>query len=289
MDAYFVPAVDGVAYGLLLFVVAAGLTLAFGTGGVLNLTHGMLYALGAYAAALLSDGTWTAMAIAVAAGCVAGCGGGALVAALTAPLARRGHLAQAVLTAGLALVCGDFMISLFGPNDLPVAIPAALDSTVDLAGHRYPAYRLVFIVVALAIAVVGRLVLTGTRQGALVRAAVDDPDMVAALGSNPRLIHFAVLTSAGGLAGLAGSLGAPILGPSPHTSDIVLLLSLVIVVLGGLGSIGGALLASVAVGEIQTLGVAVAPALAPYLLFLAMAGALVLRARRSPLGTSRAA
>ncbi|MFJ2650067.1 branched-chain amino acid ABC transporter permease [Streptomyces sp. NPDC087420] len=279
LDAHLIPAVDGVAYGLLLFVVAAGLSLAFGTAGVLNLSHGTLYAIGAYTGAELSDGTWGGLALGLVAGTAAACAAGAGLSAATAPLARRGHLAQALLTFGLALIGGDLLIQLFGADELPVRVPEALDSSVTLLGHRYPAYRLCFIVMAVLLAALGTWVLTRTRVGAAVRAAADDPQMLAATGHNPRAVHTGVLAAAGALAGAAGVLGAPIIGPGPGTSENVLMLSLVVVVLGGLRSLWATFFAAIAVGEVQTLGVSVAPDLAPYLLFAAMAAVLVLRSR----------
>lgn len=279
LDAHLIPAVDGVAFGLLLFVVAAGLSLAFGTAGVLNLSHGTLYAIGAYTGAELSDGTWGGLALGLAAGTAAACVAGAGLSAATAPLARRGHLAQALLTFGLALIGGDLLIQLFGADELPVRVPEALDSSVTLLGHRYPAYRLCFIVMAVLLAAFGTWVLTRTRMGAAVRAAADDPQMLAATGRNPRAVHTGVLAAAGALAGAAGVLGAPIIGPGPGTSENVLMLSLVVVVLGGLRSLWATFFAAIAVGEVQTLGVSLAPDLAPYLLFAAMAAVLVLRSR----------
>ncbi|MFF2234605.1 branched-chain amino acid ABC transporter permease [Streptomyces anulatus] len=279
LDAHLIPAVDGVAFGLLLFVVAAGLSLAFGTAGVLNLSHGTLYAIGAYTGAELSDGTWGGLALGLAAGTAAACVAGAGLSAATAPLARRGHLAQALLTFGLALIGGDLLIQLFGADELPVRVPEALDSSVMLLGHRYPAYRLCFIVMAVLLAAFGTWVLTRTRMGAAVRAAADDPQMLAATGRNPRAVHTGVLAAAGALAGAAGVLGAPIIGPGPGTSENVLMLSLVVVVLGGLRSLWATFFAAVAVGEVQTLGVSLVPDLAPYLLFAAMAAVLVLRSR----------
>ncbi len=277
VDAYLIPTVDGVAYGLLLFTVAAGLTVAFSVGGVLNLAHGSLYALGAYTAAALGNGTWTGLALAVGVGAIVGAAGGGVLAAAVAPLARRGHLAQALLTFGAALVAADLLATLFGPDELPVTIPSGLGVSVTIDGHRYPAYRLGFITVAILLAGLGWLIAARTQVGARVRAAVDDPQMLACLGINPRTVQAGMLAAAGGLAGLAGVLGAPILGPGPGTANTVLLLSLVVVVLGGLGRIPGALVAALAVGLIHTLGVTLAANWAPFLLFAAMAAVLVVR------------
>jgi branched-subunit amino acid ABC-type transport system permease component len=284
LDAYLIPAIDGVAYGLLLFTLAAPLTLVFGAGGVLNLAHGSLYALGAYAAALLSDGSWTSLAFAAAAGTLAGAAGGGLLSAALVPLAGRGHLAQALLTFGVALVTGAALVLAFGPHDLRPAVPAGLDTAVILAGHRYPAYRLAFVAIAAALAGAGWLVLSRSRAGARLRAMVDDPQMLACLGTSPRTVLAAVLTAGGAVAGLVGVLGAPIIGPGPGAADKVLLLSLVIVVVGRLGSVGGAVAAAVMVGQVQSLGVVLAPTAAPYLLFAAMAVALLLRRPRLPIG-----
>ncbi|WP_238014005.1 branched-chain amino acid ABC transporter permease [Dactylosporangium sp. AC04546] len=280
MDAYLIPAVDGVAYGLLLFVVAAGLTLAFGVGDVLNLAHGTLFVFGAYAAAKVSDGSWLSLALAVLVGTAAAGAGGALLSLMLAPISGRGHLAQALLTFGVALVFSRLIVLVFGPDDLPVVVPKSVDRAVDFAGHSYPGYRLAFIGVAALIAVGLWLVVTRTRAGSFVRATVDDRDMVATLGVNPATVRISVLAAGGALAGLAGALGAPIIGPGPRTADLVLLLSLVVVVLGGMGSIGGAFLAAIAVGEIHTLGAAKADfqMFQPFAMFGAMAIVLALRA-----------
>lgn len=279
MGSYLIPVVNGVASGLLLFVVAAGLTLAFGAGGVLNLAHGSFYALGAYAAAVLSDGSWAGLALAIATGAVAGAAAGGLLSVGLAPLARRGHLPQALLTFGVALVVGALLVIAFGPDDLRPVIPASLDQPVSLAGRPFPGYRLAVIGVAAALALAGWLVLTRTRTGARIRAMAADPQMLAGCGSDPRLVLAGVLAAGGALAGFAGAVGAPILGAGPRTGDLVLLLSLIVVVLGGLGSVPGAFLAAIAVGQVRSLGVVLVPELAPYLLFAAMALALLLRYR----------
>ncbi|MGW3890202.1 branched-chain amino acid ABC transporter permease [Micromonospora chokoriensis] len=279
IDPYLIPALDGVAYGLLVFVAASGLVFCFGVANILNLAHGMLYAIGGYTAAALLDGGWASLALALGVGVLAAAAAGVLLAGLLAPVAAGNHLGQALLTFGVALAGGSLLVAGFGPDDPQVKVPAALEGSVVVAGHRYAAYRLVFIVVAAVIAAALYLVVRRTRAGMLVRAAVDDAEMVACLGVSPARIRAGVLAAAGALAGAAGVLGAPIIGPGTDTADTVLLLSLVVVVLGGLGSMGGTLLAALAIGEIQTLGVALLPSAAPFLLFAAMAAVLALRAR----------
>ncbi|MEV7986666.1 branched-chain amino acid ABC transporter permease [Micromonospora sp. NPDC085948] len=279
IDPYLIPALDGVAYGLLVFVAASGLVFCFGVANILNLAHGLLYAIGGYTAAALLDGGWASLALALVVGVLAATAAGALVAGLLTPVATGNHLGQALLTFGVALAGGSLLVAGFGPDDPRVQVPAVLEGSVVLAGHRYAAYRLVFIVVAAVLAAALYLVVRRTRAGMLVRAAVDDPEMVACLGVSPARIRTGVLAAAGALAGAAGVLGAPIIGPGTDTADTVLLLSLVVVVLGGLGSMGGTLLAALAIGEIQTLGVALLPSAAPFLLFTAMAAVLAVRAR----------
>ncbi|TWG18703.1 branched-chain amino acid ABC transporter permease [Micromonospora taraxaci] len=279
IDPYLIPALDGVAYGLLVFVAASGLVFCFGVANILNLAHGMLYAIGGYTAAALLDGGWASLALALGVGVLTAAAAGVLLAGLLAPVAAGNHLGQALLTFGVALAGGSLLVAGFGPDDPQVKVPAALEGSVVVAGHRYAAYRLVFIVVAAVIAAALYLVVRRTRAGMLVRAAVDDAEMVACLGVSPARIRAGVLAAAGALAGAAGVLGAPIIGPGTDTADTVLLLSLVVVVLGGLGSMGGTLLAALAIGEIQTLGVALLPSAAPFLLFAAMAAVLAVRAR----------
>ncbi|SCF20771.1 branched-chain amino acid ABC transporter permease [Micromonospora chokoriensis] len=279
IDPYLIPALDGVAYGLLVFVAASGLVFCFGVANILNLAHGMLYAIGGYTAAALLDGGWASLSLALGVGVLAAAAAGVLLAGLLTPVATGDHLGQALLTFGVALAGGSLLVAGFGPDDPQVRVPAALEGSVVVAGHRYAAYRLVFIVVAAVIAVALYLMVRRTRAGMLVRAAVDDAEMVACLGVSPARIRAGVLAAAGALAGAAGVLGAPIIGPGTDTADTVLLLSLVVVVLGGLGSMGGTLLAALAIGEIQTLGVALLPSAAPFLLFAAMAAVLAVRAR----------
>jgi branched-subunit amino acid ABC-type transport system permease component len=285
VDAYLIPVVNGVAYGLLLFVVAAGLTLAFGAAGVLNLAHGTVYTVGAYAAVVITDGTWRGLFLAVLAGTAAGALTGVGLSAAVAPLASRGHLAQALLTFGVALVLGAGLVLVFGADELRPRIPRMLDQPVSILGQAYPGYRLAFIAVAAVLAVGGWLVLTRSAAGARLKAMVDDPQMLAAIGTSPRTVLLAVLTVGGAAAGFAGALGAPIIGAGPHTADMVLLWSLVIVVLGGLGSVPGAFFAAVFVGQVQSLGVVLLPGLAPYLLFAAMAVVLLWRHRRPAVHT----
>ncbi|MEU6022639.1 branched-chain amino acid ABC transporter permease [Micromonospora sp. NPDC047134] len=282
VDTFVITAVDGIAYGLLLAIAAAGLTVAFGAGGVLNLAHGTLIAAGGYLAATMTAGTWGSLAAAIVLATVVGAAGGGILAAATAGLRGRGHLDQALLTFGIALVGSDVLTTVFGADVLRPRMPAALEGTVAVAGYRYPVDRLTVFAVAVLVAVAGYVVLHRSRAGRLVRATVDDRVMVAGIGVDPRTVGAAVLVASGGLAGLAGALTTPILGVGPGTADTALLLSLIIVVCGGLGSVPGAVAAAIGVGVVQTVGVITIPALAPYLLIAAMAVVLVARRRPVP-------
>jgi branched-chain amino acid transport system permease protein len=269
-DANLVSMVDGVAYGLLLFTLAVGLSLVFGMMDVLNLAHGTLYLLGAYVAYALSDGSWVGLLVAIVVGLLVGVAGGGLLAALTQPLSRRGHLDQALLTLGIAFIAADILTAVFGSEVLPTAPPDGLTGSTAILGHSYPIYRLVFIGIAGAIAVLVYLLFERSSLGALVRATVADRDMVRASGVDTRKVLFGVFAFGSALAALGGVLGAPIIAPGPGVDETVLVLSLVVVVVGGLGSVPGALLGALLIGQVQTLGVAVLSTYAPFLLFGAM-------------------
>lgn len=266
-DANLVSIVDGVAYGLLLFTLAAGLSLVFGMMDVLNLAHGMLYLLGAYAAYILSDGSWLGFGIAIVVGIGIGLLGGVVLAALTQPLAKGGHLDQALLTLGVSFIVVDLLFHQFGHDLVPTTAPGALAGSVSILGSPYPVYRLVFIVVAAALAIAVYVVFERSSLGALVRATVVDREMVRAMGVDSRKVFFGVFAVGATLAVVGGVLGAPIIAPGPGVDENILVLSLVVVVIGGLGSIKGALIGGLIIGQVQTLGVSLAPAVAPFLLF----------------------
>ncbi|MGJ3507255.1 branched-chain amino acid ABC transporter permease [Enemella sp. A6] len=277
LSAHFVSIVDGVAYGLLLFTLAVGLSLVFGMMDVLNLAHGTLYLAGAYVAFALSDGSWVGLVIALIVGLIVGLLGGGLLAAAVAPLQGRGHLDQAALTLGIMLIGGELMIMLFGAEVLPTAPPVDLRHSIPLLGSTYPVYRLVFIAIAGLLAVLVYLAFERSSIGALVRATVADRDMVRAMGVDTRVILFGVFAFGAALAAVGGVLGAPIMAPGPGIDERVLVLSLVVIVIGGLGSVRGALLGALLIGQVQTLGVALVPDYAPFLLFGAMLLVLALR------------
>ena len=280
LDANLITIVDGVAFGVLLFIIAVGLSLVFGIMDVLNLAHGALYLVGAYLAVRFAgDGSATLGAFLVAgmAAVVVGAAAGAGLAVLTRPLARRGHLDQALLTLGVALIVSDLLSARFGNDVQSVPPPAFLAGSVDLAGREYPAYRLAVIVAGLLLAALVYLVVERTRAGALVRATVADAPMVRALGVDTGRLVVVVFAAGVVLACLGGVLGAPVLGAYPGLDERVLILGLVVVVLGGLGSVAGAFLGAMVVGQVEVLGVSLLPQYASFLVFGTMAVVLLLR------------
>jgi len=279
VDANLVSVLNGLAIGCLLFTLAVGLSLVFGMMDVLNLAHGAVYLVGAYVAyALTEDGaTWARFAAALGGGLVLGAVCGAVLAAMTQPLARRGHLDQALLTLGAALVLGELLLLVFGEDVLSVGAPPGLDASVDVTGRAYPAYRLALIAAGVALAVAVYVIVERTRIGALIRATVADRAMVEALGVDSRKVLFGVFCAGCGLAAVAGVLGGPIYGARPGLGESVLILALVVVVIGGLGSIKGALIGALLIGQVESLGRALLPEQASFLLFATMALVLLVR------------
>ncbi|HET6748414.1 MAG TPA: branched-chain amino acid ABC transporter permease [Actinomycetes bacterium] len=272
--------VDGVAFGVLLFTIAVGLSLVFGIMDVLNLAHGALYLVGAYVAVRFAgDGQATlgAFLLAGLAAVAVGAAAGAGLAVLTRPLARRGHLDQALLTLGVALIIGDLLSARFGNDVQSVPPPAFLAGSVSIAGQAYPSYRLAVIVAGLALAVLVWLLVERSRTGALVRATVADAPMVRAMGVDTGRLVVSVFAFGVVLACLGGVLGAPVLGAYPGLDERVLILGLVVVVLGGLGSVPGAFLGAMVIGQVEVLGVSLLPQYASFLVFGTMAVVLLLR------------
>ncbi len=270
LDGNLVSMVDGIAYGLLLFTLAVGLSLVFGMMDVLNLAHGALYLLGAYVGYALSDGSWLGFGLAIVVGVLVGVVGGFVLSAVTLPLASRGHLDQAVLTLGIAFIAADLLFAVFGSEVLRTQPPRGLAGTALLFGHSYPIYRLAFIAIAGVLAAGVYYVFERSSLGALVRATVADRSMVQAMGVDTRKVLFGVFAAGAALATVGGVLGAPIIAPGPGVAENVLVLSLVVVVIGGLGSVRGAMIGALLIGQVQTLGVALLPDYAPFLLFGAM-------------------
>lgn len=277
LDANLLSILNGLALAALLFLIAVGLSLVFGTMDVLNLAHGAVSLTGAYiGVALMGPGAGAGQfVVAVLAAAGIGLVLGAGLAVLTGGV--RDHLRQALLTLGIAMIAADVLTELFGADVQSVSAPLGLDGSAEVLGKTYPVYRLFVILVSLIIGIVLYVVLERTQVGALVRATVADRGMVETLGVRSNLVLGGVFAIGAALAALGGMLAGPVLGAQPGLDNTVLLLALVVVVVGGLGSIRGAVLGAILVGEVQTLGVALLPGQASFLLFGAMALVLLLK------------
>ena len=295
MDYLLIQALNGVQLGLLMFLLAAGLTLTFGIMDLVNLAHGSLYMMGAYFAWTFI--TWTGSFV-----------GGALLAlpatfalgvALEVTVMRRlytrDHLDQVLATFGLILFFNELVRVIWGPAGKSIPVPAFLSHTVQiLPGIPYPAYRFALIVVGLAVALMLALLVVRTRTGMLIRAGASNRRMIAALGVNIELLFSLVFGLGAAFAGLAGLMAAPIASVKIGMGDDILILAFVIIVIGGIGSIKGAFVAAMAVGQIDIIGraflpdllkafldsasaSAAAPAISQVLIYVLMAGVLVWR------------
>jgi branched-chain amino acid transport system permease protein len=280
-DVGLIAVLNGVAIGLLLFIVAIGLSLVFGMMDVLNLAHGALFLAGAYVAwSIVGDSpTWAGWLAALAVAAVAGALAGGGLSLVTAPLARRTHLDQALLTLGVALVVAELLSAAFGDDVRGVNPPPGLDGTVSILGNAYPGYRLALIAVGAGLAVALHLVIERTSLGALVRASVADRDMVATVGVDARRVRAGVFMAGSVLAVTAGVLGSPIYNARPGLDSTILILALFVVVVGGLGSVRGALIAALLIGQIESTGRVVLSDLASFLLFGVLALVLAVRPR----------
>jgi branched-chain amino acid transport system permease protein len=278
MTGLLAQVLNGLQYGLLLFLISSGLTLIFGVMGVINLAHGALFMIGAYLAYALTAAAlplWIALGAAVLCGLALGAG---LERALFRHFRDRAHLDQVLLTFALILLFEEARSALMGNQYHSVPVPEALDFSVPVVGgFGYSAYRLAVLLACLVVAGLMVLFVERTRIGATIRAAAEDPVMVAALGLDSRRIHTLVFAAGTALAMLAGALAAPLHSVYPRMGDGFLILSFVVVVIGGLGSITGAFWAALLIGLIDTLGKAYAPQIAGLAVFAMMALVLLWR------------
>ena len=285
---------NGLQYGVLLFLLAAGLTLVFGIMSFVNLAHGSLYMLGAYAAAI-GYGASGSFVLAIGAGMAAALVVGlVLEVSIVSRLYRRDHLDHVLATFGLVMFFNELVRLVWGPQPLFVEVPQVLAGTVDLFGFTYPSYRFAIIVAGLLVAVASHLLIQKTRVGMLIRAGAQNPQLVGALGVNIGLLNAMLFGVGAMLAGLAGAMAGPVLSVQSGMGEPVLITTLVVIVIGGIGSVNGALYAALIVGVVDTLGRvylpmlirlaaersiadAAGPALASMSIYLLMAVVLALR------------
>ena len=252
-------ALNGLQFGLMLFLLAAGLTLVFGIMDMINLAHGSLYMLGAFIAASLVQATGSfvlGVLLAVPATALAGM---VLETLLLRHLYQRDHLSQVLATFALILILNEAVRLIWG-SDAPLPMPASLSGPVELLpGLFYPAYRLLIIGVGLLVAVFLYVLISKTRIGMLVRAGASNREMALAMGVNIRLLFTLVFGVGAALCAVAGALLAPLLAVQVGMGENILILAFVVIVIGGIGSIRGALVGALVVGVVDTIGRAFLP------------------------------
>jgi len=250
---------NGLQFGLMLFLLAAGLTLVFGIMDMINLAHGSLYMVGAFMASALVQATgsfWLGVLLALPATAILGM---LLEISILRTLYARDHLSQVLATFALILIINEAVRIVWG-SDAPLAMPAALSGPVELfPGLTYPAYRLLIIGVGLAVAVFLYYLISQTRIGMLVRAGASNREMALAMGVNIKALFTAVFGVGTALCALAGSLLAPLLAVQVGMGENILILAFVVIVIGGIGSVRGALVGAVLVGVADTIGRAFLP------------------------------
>ncbi len=261
---------NGVALGALLMILSSGLAMIYGLRGVMNFSHGALYMLGAYLAYAVTTKTsfWLALIIAPLGLAVVGA---ALELGFFRRLQNRSHIEVGLVTFGLALVIDRIIVLIWGDDTYPVTAPDAINGTANVFGTDYPTYRLFIIGVAAVLALALVLWLNRSRTGLYIRAASHDTETSSILGVNTDRVSLVVVALGAALAGLAGTLAAPYFSVQPGMGQAILITVLIVVVVGGIGSIGGAMVAGLGLGIIQIIGNVYVPSVAvlvPYMLLI---------------------
>ncbi|MBI1905689.1 MAG: branched-chain amino acid ABC transporter permease [Rhodocyclales bacterium] len=272
LNIFLIQFLNGIQYGLLLFLVASGLTLIFGIMGIINLAHGSFYMVGAYLAFAFTRATGNlglAILLGLAAAVVLGL---VLERALIRVLYQRDHLYQVLLTYGLILVFEELRSVLFGNDVHGVPIPQWLSYSIPLTDTlSYPVYRVAISGVCVALVAGMYYLINRTRLGMMIRAGASNREMVQSLGINIKLIYTAVFALGVALAAFAGMIAAPIASVFPGMGNQILIISFVVVVIGGIGSITGTLLSALLIGLADTFGQVLLPELAGMTVYLVMA------------------
>jgi branched-chain amino acid transport system permease protein len=274
---YMAQAVHGIVYGMLIFLVASGLSIVFGMMGVLNITHCAFYMLGAYLAysiIVYSGSFWLGLLISPL---LVGFLGIVIERSLIRKVHIRGHLPELLLTFGLFFIIAELVLIIWGSVPLSVPVPKIFEGEVTFFEANFPIYRLFIIGFSCLVLIAMVILLLGTRIGIIIRAAVSDPVMVEALGINISSIFMWVFGGGAALAGMAGVIAAPLLSTYPGMGFEILMDCFVVIVVGGFGSIFGAFIASLMIGQLQAFGILWIPKLALIFQFLLMVIVLILR------------
>ena len=271
MQFWIIQSLNSLALGGLLFLLASGFSLIFGLMRIANLTHGAFFMLGAYfgATALRSYGWMNLWVAAIAGGLGVAVIGGLLERLVLRRLGGK-PLGQVLVTLGMSFIISDACLVIWGGDPIPVSTPAVLRAPTFLFGYAFPTYRLVLVGLALMTAIALYALLDWTRLGAMIRAGVDDMQMTRAVGIRISRLFTLVFCLGAGIAGMGGVLGGPILSAYPGLDGDMLPLALIVVILGGVGSLFGAFVGSFLIGFTYTFGSALFPDLAYVILFLPM-------------------
>jgi branched-chain amino acid transport system permease protein len=271
MQFWIIQGLNSLSLGALLFLLSSGFSLIFGLMRLANLTHGAFFMLGTYfaAVALRSFDGLNLWVTALGAGLVVAALGG-LFERLVLTRLKNNPLGQVLVTLGMAFIISDACLALWGGDSIPVPTPQNLRAPTRVFGFVFPTYRLVLVGLAIAAAVALYLLLERTRLGAMIRAGVDDSQMARAVGIPVSNLFTTVFCLGAGIAGAGGVLGGPILSAYPGLDADMLPLALIVVILGGIGSLLGAFIGSFIIGFIYTFGTALFPELAYIILFLPM-------------------
>ena len=294
---FLILCLNGLQYGMLLFLISAGLTLVFGVMGFINLAHGVQYMVGAYllfAFTALTGNFILSVLLSLLAALFFGL---VLEYLVFRHLYTRSHLDQVLATFGIIIFLNELAKVIFGPATLSISLPEFLAGSIQLTEQlRYPIYRLVTIGIGILVALALFVTVKYTRIGMLIRAGATTPEMVSALGVNIQQLFMIVFGVGAMLAGFAGVIAAPIYAVEPGMGDNMLIVAFVVIIIGGIGSVGGAFIAALLVGLIDTLGRSLAteilslaftpsfanqigPALASMLIYILMAAILIFRPR----------
>ncbi len=286
MDPSFlvIQSLSGLASASSLFVIASGLTIVFGVTRIVNFAHGSLYMLGAYLGVTivprlldLHSSPWTFFGGVLLAAIAVGLVGIAIEFLLLRRIYRVPELFQLLATFGVVLIVQDVVLAVWGPVDIPGPRAPSLRHGVEILGQRFPAYELFLIAVGPVVLGFLTLLMRKTRFGVLIRAATQDREMVGALGVNQALLFTGTLFLGAFLAGLGGALQIPRLAASPHMDVTVITEAFVVTVIGGMGSVPGAFLAALIIGQLQAFGILIFPKITLVLVFLLMAAVLVVK------------
>ena len=273
---FLIQLLNSVQYGLLLFMLAAGLTLIFGIMGVVNLAHGSFYMLGAYLAYALTSLTGSLTLAIVGGAALSLLFGLALERLLFRHFYKRDHLDQVLLTFGLISIFEELRSMLWGDDVHSVPVPELLSASIVLTENQsYPVYRLFMSGVCLLLALGLYLLISKTRLGMKIRAGAFNRDMAESLGINIKRIHAIVFALGVGLAAIAGIVAAPVASVYPNMGSQVLIMCSVVVVIGGIGSVRGALISALLVGLVDTFGKVLLPSISGMLVYMLMAAVLL--------------